>query len=269
LKPPFQSAANWRPPARDPLAIDLDGDGIETSGVAPTNPILFDHNADSIRTGTGWLRPDDAWLVLDRDGNGTIDSGRELFGVDTVLAGTPGVDATYASSGFEALRALDANADGSFNAQDAAFTQVRVWRDLNQDGVSQANELSSLADQGIVGIALTPTTVNTALGNGNTVTGTATVTRSNGSTTLAETVNVATDTSASNLTLANNPFYREFTDVIPLTPQAAALPEMGGAGVVRDLREAMSLGTPHAPRMTKASLHLALAARASRSRAQV
>lgn len=53
------------PPRRDPLAIDLDGDGIETVGIG-TDPILFDHNADGIRTGTGWLRGDDAWLALGR-----------------------------------------------------------------------------------------------------------------------------------------------------------------------------------------------------------
>lgn len=110
------------PPARrDPLAIDLDGDGIETVGIAAT-PILFDHNADGIRTGTGWVKADDAWLVLDRDGNGLIDSGRELFGIDTLLSGTPGVNAVYASTGFAALAALNSNGDGVFNSSDAAFT---------------------------------------------------------------------------------------------------------------------------------------------------
>ena len=53
------------------MAIDLDGDGIETVG-SITNPVLFDHNADGIRAGTGWVRPDDAWLVLDRNANGLI-----------------------------------------------------------------------------------------------------------------------------------------------------------------------------------------------------
>ena len=80
----------WRtaitPPRRDPLAIDLDGDGIETVGISATgNAILFDHDANGVKTGTGWVAADDAWLVLDRDGNGSIDSGRELCeGVDTV-----------------------------------------------------------------------------------------------------------------------------------------------------------------------------------------
>ncbi len=54
---------------RDPLAIDLDGDGIETVGIAGS-AVLFDHNADGIKTGTGWVKGDDAWLVLDRNGDG-------------------------------------------------------------------------------------------------------------------------------------------------------------------------------------------------------
>jgi hypothetical protein len=142
----YHQATRTRPPvARDPLAIDLDGDGIETVGSA-SNPVLFDHNADGIRTGTGWVRPDDAWLVLDRNANGLIDSGRELFGVDTLLSGTPGVDAVYAPTGFAALAQLDANADGVFNTSDAAFTQVRLWQDADQDGVSDAGELFSLAE---------------------------------------------------------------------------------------------------------------------------
>ncbi len=59
----FQDAIT--PPRRDPLAIDLDGDGIETVGIG-NPPILFDHNNDGIKTGTGWLNGDDAWLVMDR-----------------------------------------------------------------------------------------------------------------------------------------------------------------------------------------------------------
>ena len=69
------------------------------------------------------------------------------------------------------------------------------------------------------------------------------VTRTNGTTTLAETVGVAADTTAANLNLTNNPFYREFTTPVAPSTAAQTLPEMGGSGWVRDLREAMSLGT--------------------------
>ena len=240
----FHTATATRPPVRrDPLAIDLDGDGIETVGITAT-PVLFDHNADGIKTGTGWLKADDAWLALDRDGNGTIDSGSELFGADTVLSGTPGVDAVYASTGFQALQTLDSNHDNVFDANDAAFTQVRIWQDSNQDGISQSTELFTLAQENIASIGLNASTTTTNLGNGNVLSGTATVTRSNGTTTTAATVGVANDTTAANLNLVGNPFYREFTDPITLSTQAEGLPDMQGSGWVRDLREAMSLGTP-------------------------
>ncbi len=182
-------------------------------------------------------------IPFDRNANGLIDSGRELFGVDTLLSGTPGIDAVYAATGFAALAALDTNADNLFNASDAAFAEVRLWRDLNQDGVSQSGELFTLAQQNIASISLTASSANINLGNGNTVSGTAVVTRTNGTTTLAETVGVAADTTAANLNLTNNPFYREFTTLVALTAAATTLPEMGGSGWVRDLREAMSLGT--------------------------
>ena len=239
----FRGGAQTRAPERrDPLAIDLDGDGVETVGIADS-PVLFDHNADDIKTGTGWVKADDAWLVMERDGNGTIDTGRELFGVDTVLSGTPGQDAVYASTGFEALRMLDANHDNVFSASDAAFTQVRLWQDTNQDGISQAGELFTLAQKNIASIALNASATTINLGNGNVVSGTSVVTRTNGSTTVAGTLAVAADTTAANLELASNPFYRVFTNPVALTPTAQALPEVEGSGWVRDLREAMSLST--------------------------
>ncbi|MBK7897915.1 MAG: hypothetical protein IPJ99_00310 [Betaproteobacteria bacterium] len=68
---------------RDPLALDLDGDGIETVGATGANVVLFDHDGDGLKTGTGWVKADDGLLVLDRNANGTIDTGAELFGVDT------------------------------------------------------------------------------------------------------------------------------------------------------------------------------------------
>lgn len=84
------------------------GDGIETRGADGT--VLFDHNGDGMRTGTGWVRSDDGLLVLDRNSNGTIDTGAELFGVHTVKA-----DGTQATDGFDALSDL-----GNGNTQTAS-----------------------------------------------------------------------------------------------------------------------------------------------------
>ena len=251
-----QTNTSWRtaipaPIRRDPLAIDLDGNGIDTVGITAT-PILFDHNADGIRIGTGWVKANDAWVVLDRDGNGSIDSGRELFGVDTLLSGTPGVDAVYATTGFQALAALNTNGDGLFNAADAAFVQIRLWQDLNQDGINQATELFTLAQKNIASIGLVPSTTSINLSNGNTITGQATVTRTNGTTTQVDSVAVGEDRTASNLTLVNNPFYRTFTTSVPLTAAALSLPDMQGSGVVRDLREAISLGNTQSAALVSA-----------------
>ena len=238
------------PSRRDPLAIDLDGDGIETLGVNTNGgtPVLFDHDADGLKTGTGWLTGGDAWLVRDLNANGSIDTGRELFGVDTLIegpiysGGTVVQGTRTACSGFEALAAPDGNGDRVFNAQDAAFGELMLWRDLDADGVSDVGELASLASHGIVSIALNSDGVVQNLGNGNTVTGSATVTYADHHAGAVAGV----DLTAGNLDLGENPFYREFTDTIPLTEAATALPEMGGSGWLRDLREAMSLGSPQA-----------------------
>jgi hypothetical protein len=139
----------------------LDGDGIETTGRG--NRIVFDHNADGVKNGTGWVNADDGLLVLDRDGNGTIDSGRELFGDNTIKS-----NGERAKNGFDALADFDLNADGKIDALDDVFANLRIWRDLNQDGISQSEELLTLSDLNIASINLQNTKNNTNLnGTGN------------------------------------------------------------------------------------------------------
>lgn len=216
----FIAARNWIQ-RRDPLAIDLDNDGIETVGIQGGSTVLFDHDGDGVKTGTGWVKGDDGFLVLDRNQNGTIDSGSELFGVDTMLA-----NGQKAADGFSALRELDGNGDGKFDAADAFYNTVRVWQDANQDGISQAEELKTLASLGIASIDLNAHNATRNLGNGNMQTLTA---------------DVAGVGDAANLDLAQNPFFSEFTDHISLTEQAKTLPSMQGSGMVRNLQEAASL----------------------------
>lgn len=217
----FTRGVTWTQP-RDPLVLDLDGDGIElTQG---SNSVLFDHNADGIKTGTQWVTGDDGLLVRDINGNGAIDSGRELFGDQTLLP-----NEQLASNGFSALAALDSNNDGVFDVNDSAYSELRVWRDLNQDGISQVEELQTLANARIESINL-----NT--GNQNTSTFT-----QNGVGRTIQNVNFTT-----------NNFYREFNSNPVITDAAAGLPQMQGAGQVRDLRESMSLGTLKATELQNA-----------------
>ncbi len=219
----FLQFKNWTPPRTDPLVMDLDNDGIETIGIGNT-VVVFDHNADGIRTGTGWVKSDDGFLVLDRNDNGVIDSGRELFGVDTLKS-----NGNLASNGFDALSDLDSNHDDVFDQNDEEFAQVKIWRDFNQNGIATANELFSLPQMGIISINLNATVKNVNFGNGNVQTAAAAHLMVDGT------------GQTGNLDLANNPFYREFTDTIPTTEQALNLPDTKGSGFVRDLCEAVSL----------------------------
>ncbi len=215
----------------DPLTLDLDGDGLETTGINASAPILFDHNADGVKTATGWVKPDDALLVYDRNGNGRIDSGRELFG-DSTLSYSGGTTA----DGFAALAQEDTNGDGRVNAADAHWTSLRLWRDLNQDGISQADELFTLDSQNITALNVAKTANSQMLANGNQIADLGSYVKTDGSVRALGEV-----TGMGDINLAGNPFYREFTDHIPLTDTAATLPAMHGSGMVRDLQEAASL----------------------------
>jgi hypothetical protein len=128
---------NYTPTQYDPITLDLDGDGIETVGLSAG--VLFDHNGDGIQTGTGWVGKDDGLLVLDKNNNGTIDNGAELFGDNTLLK-----NGQKAKDGFAAISDLDLNQDGKLNSSDAAFANLRVWQDANQDGFSQTAKLVNL-----------------------------------------------------------------------------------------------------------------------------
>jgi len=221
----FTSAQTWTAPVyRDPLTLDLDGDGIETTAQTGWNGVLFDHNNNGQKTGTGWLSGDDGFLVLDKNNNGTIDNGNELFGDNTQL--TNGADA---SDGFAALADVDSNQDGQIDSNDAIFNDLRVWQDLNQDGISQANELKTLTELNIASLSTTGTATGTAQ-NGNIITHTGSFTKTDGST-----------GQTGNLDLAASTFHTQYTETTPLSATAAARPDMHGSGSVHNLRNAAAL----------------------------
>jgi len=158
----FQQASSIAPPPpRDPLMFDLDGDGIET--VASTNGAFFDHDGNGFAERTGWAGSDDGLLVLDRNSDGIINNGTELFGDQTILQ-----NGQTASNGFQALAEFDVNSDGRIDANDAVYTQLKIWQDLDGDGYSQADEMKSLSDLGINAINMAHTVTNIPDGNGNT-----------------------------------------------------------------------------------------------------
>ena len=117
-----------------PIILDLDGDGVKTKSIE--NGVYFDHDNNRFAEKTGWVDANDALLVWDRDGNGQIDGGNELFGNNYQLA-----DGSMAENGFEALKEFDSNGDGIVDARDARWSELRLWRDANGNGVVDDGEL--------------------------------------------------------------------------------------------------------------------------------
>jgi iron-regulated protein frpC len=148
----------------DPLTLDLDGDGIETLASNGHNGALFDHDKDGIRTATGWISKDDGLLIYDRNGDGVVNDGSELFGDNTLLK-----NGERAANGYQALAELDENSDGKVDAADSAFAKLRVWRDRNQDGISQKDELLTLEEAKVKAFNLAHQNSDRDLGNGNTL----------------------------------------------------------------------------------------------------
>ncbi len=133
-----------------PLILDLNGDGANT--LNSDHGVSFDFDGDGQQSETGWVHPDDALLVLDKNYDGVIDVGAELFGSDSA-----GQDGKLAQDGFEALSLYDANQDGLIDAADEIWQSLQVWQDKNTDGVSQQNELLPLDAIGIVSLSLDAT----------------------------------------------------------------------------------------------------------------
>jgi hypothetical protein len=107
-----------------------------------------------------WTEPDsdDAWLAMDRNGNGVIDDGTELFGNFTPIHPDLERRGIHAENGFEALKATEApewgrsRRDGIIDRQDAIWTRLRLWTDRNHNGYSEADELVPVARKQITAI---------------------------------------------------------------------------------------------------------------------
>ena len=135
-----------------PIIVNLAGGSMRLTG--PEVP--FDLAGNGHQVAYGWTEAgtDEAFLVLDRNGDGIINDGRELFGNFTAQP------LIRELNGFNALAVFDApenggNLDGAITTADAIFSRLHLWIDANHDGVSQPDELFSLGAKGISSISLT------------------------------------------------------------------------------------------------------------------
>ncbi|QOZ75368.1 hypothetical protein XH83_07890 [Bradyrhizobium sp. CCBAU 53351] len=199
---------NW---FKDPIVLDLDGNGIQLTSIEDSS-VHFDFAGDGFAELTGWVSPNDGILAIDKNGNGLIDNGLELFG-------------SSAQDGFSVLETLDTNGDGKIDAQDADFGKLRVWRDLNQNGVTDAGELQTLAEAGIVSISLVRDKL-TGSNSGHNLGYQAGFLRTDGSAGVAQTIYFQTD--GQNSISDSTPTFTE-------DPEVHWLPQLPGSGLIHSI----------------------------------
>jgi hypothetical protein len=151
----------------DPIVLDLDGNGVSLT--SHENGADFDITGSGGASRTAFVNGGDAFLAWDRNGNGSIDNGRELFG-----------DQWGANNGFEELAKLDDNGDGVISAADKAWGQLLLFKD-NGNGRSERGELMGLADAGISELRLNYVHVSMQASGGNRISQISTYRRADGS----------------------------------------------------------------------------------------
>ncbi|WP_218510706.1 SdrD B-like domain-containing protein [Variovorax sp. dw_308] len=137
-----------------PIVLDLDGNGIHTVSRFDAQG-SFDLLGNGTAVKSGWISSGDAFLAVDNNHNGTIDSVSELFG------------GTAKGAGFAKLASFDSNGDGVVDAKDARFNELTVWRDANGNHVTDAGELMTLAQAGVDSLKVAHTDVPEIDAQGN------------------------------------------------------------------------------------------------------
>lgn len=156
-----------------PVVLDLNGDGVDLVSLAAST-VFFDVDGDGVKDRTGWAGSNDGFLVYDANGNGIVDNGSEIS-FQRFVAG--------AASDLEGLAFFDSDRNRQLDADDASFTRFFVWRDANQNGITDAGELVSLSAAGISAISLSGSRTDVANpGTENVIFATADFTRSDGTT---------------------------------------------------------------------------------------
>jgi len=188
---------------RDPLIVDLNGDGHAT---VTGDGVYFDLDADGnfAEATLDWVAPTDGMIVIDANANNRADDGSEILSASNVNAWTQ-------------LRAFDSNNDNAITSADTAWSQIHIWQDKNTDGYTQADEWFDLADLNITSINIP------ASGNVGSIT------------TMAG--SLRTDA----VVFGSDPRNTRFNGDVEIDFATLFLPQLAGYNALPDLRAAMSL----------------------------
>ena len=203
-------------PIVDPMFLDLNNDGvIGTTSVS--NGRYFDHEGDGYGELSSWVDKEDGVLVIDKNNDGVINNGNEIFGDNYIKS-----NGVKASNGFDALRDLDSNNDGVINSLDERFSELRILKG--------SGEIVSLEDVGITSISLDKVSVGVVDGNGNTLVYGGSFVREDGSIGNLGTFNIQVDKVLS-----------EEVNKVTVSDDVKVLPDIRGYGVVHSLHQAIML----------------------------
>lgn len=208
---------------KDPLIIDLNRDGKVSTTPGKR---YFDMDANGIAERVSWAGDGDGFLVLDRDDDGKITSGLEMFGDYTIMS-----NGKVAISGFQALADLDSNKDGIIDAKDELFSKLRIWADRDGDGVFGDKELFSLEELGIESINLKYVEQNIRDENGNQIVRTGKITWKDGDTSPISEFLLERDTGSGRY------------EYLEVTEDIKALPDLPSSGYLYSLHQAMMRDT--------------------------
>ena len=207
----------------DPLVFDLDGDGITTISIDESNT-FFDLDNSGFAERTSWIGQGEGLLAYDRNGDGIINGGNELFGDRTLMKDGK----TLAPSGFAALAEYDDNKDGKIDNNDAIYTLLRIWQDSDGDGITSAGELKQLVELGIVSIGLSYSNTGVTDSANNVQVRTGTFTLADGSSRLT-----------GEYLLNRDPLQSIDPSLVSVSDDVALLPNVQGAGNVGSLHKAI------------------------------
>ena len=226
--PNFDNSGAPQPnPRYEPLVLDLNGSGIQTT--SKNAGIAFDVNNDGFKLITGWVAPGDGLLVYDPTNSGAVADGSQLFGTSMRLPND-----MFALDGFEALGAFDSNSDGKITSSDTNWSGLRVWVDSNQNGMADSGELLTMSQAGVGTLNLSSTASGVVDPQDN----------------LHLRIGSYVDTASlshemDDISFATIPGLTTPTHTVAVPSGIAALPDLRGYGTVTTLHQAMAQDQSH------------------------